>query len=483
MASAQEISNSDGDLSQYYTLSESDTFGYSSTSIGDLDGDGATDLVVGAPEDDDGGDNCGAIYVLFLTSAGTVKIAQKISNSYGDFPVTLDPTIRFGRSVASLGDLDGDSVADLAVGANRDGTSTEGSLYILFLTTDGLVNSAQKIGNSYGNFPYVLDDSDYFGISCSSLGDQDGDGTPDLVVGSAQDDDDGSTNAGSIYIVFLTTSGLVKSAQKVNNLYGSFPYTVARGDRFGFSTAGIGDLDGDGSLDLVVGSKGEYLCILFLTTDGIVKSAQKIGDSYGSIPLTPEEGDYFGISVTFMGDLNEDGVPDLAVGAQGYDNAAGALYILFMTTDGMVNSAENIGNSYGNFPYTLDKDDEFGSSTASLEDLDGNGMVDLVVGAGGNVNGGAVYIIFLPSACPTPTPTTRAPSPLPSSSPTLSFQPSATPSFSLPPTPAPTTDVPSPIPTSVPTETPRPTTTPTHLPTGDGVSDPAFSCCILLLAM
>ena len=87
--------------------------------VGDLDGDGVTDLAVGAYCDDDGGTNRGAVWMLFLNADGTVKAHQKISDTEGNFTGMLDDGDCFGCSVASVGDLDGDGVTDLAVGACR----------------------------------------------------------------------------------------------------------------------------------------------------------------------------------------------------------------------------------------------------------------------------------------------------------------------------------------------------------------------------
>ena len=121
------------------------------------------ELVVGAPYDDDGGTDCGAVWLLFLNSDGTVKAHQKIGNTQGGFTGYLDNGDYFGYSVASLGDLDGDGVSDLAVGARFDGGWGRGAVWLLLLNSDGTVKSHQKVSDTEGGFTGVLDDNDYFG--------------------------------------------------------------------------------------------------------------------------------------------------------------------------------------------------------------------------------------------------------------------------------------------------------------------------------
>ncbi len=111
----QKISDTEGGFTG--TLDNNDYFGGSVASLGDLDGDGVGDQAVGARNDGDGGDYRGAVWVLFLNKDGTVKSHQKISSTEGGFTGTLDDNDSFGYSVDSLGDLDGDGVGNLAVGA------------------------------------------------------------------------------------------------------------------------------------------------------------------------------------------------------------------------------------------------------------------------------------------------------------------------------------------------------------------------------
>ena len=91
---------------------------------------------------------------------------QKISSNDGNFEQALEDQDQFGRSVTAIGDLDGDGVGDIAVGAYRDddGGDSRGAVWILFLNTDGTVKSHQKISQTEGGFGGLLDDSDFFGV-------------------------------------------------------------------------------------------------------------------------------------------------------------------------------------------------------------------------------------------------------------------------------------------------------------------------------
>ena len=256
MIDARKISNLEGGLSAFYTLDGYDKFGSSVVALGDVNGDGITDLAVGACEDDDW---AGAVYVLFMNV--TVIGAQKISNDYGGLSAfyTLDSGDGFGRSLAALGDWDGDGIPDMAVGAylDDDGGYHAGAVYIIFLNSDGTAKAMTKISNSHGNLAsfYTLDSGDAFGSSIAAIGDLNSDGVADLAVGAGLAEDSGY-NAGALYILFMTASITVGGAQKISNSEGGFAahYTLAEWDRFGSSVASIGDLDSDGISELVVGA-------------------------------------------------------------------------------------------------------------------------------------------------------------------------------------------------------------------------------------
>ncbi len=335
---------------------------------------------------------------------GTVKSVQKISETEGGFGGFLGLDYFFGFSVASPGDLDGDGVADLAVGTPGDDDGGAGSVWILFLNADGTVDSEQKISATAGGFGGGLSHGDSFGWSVAALGDLDGDGVADLAV-SASEDDDGGTNQGAVWVLFLNGDGTVRSKQKISETAGGFGGVLSPGDFFGSSVGLPGDLDGDGNPDLAVGlglTDDGAVWILFLDSDGTVKSEQKISGTEGGFGGMLDPGDLFGSAVAPLGDLDGDGVADLAVGARWDDDGGdrqGAVWILFLNADGTVKSEQKISEAAGGFGGVLDPIDEFGSSVASLGDVDGDGIADLAVGAFGDDDGGgnqgALWILFL----------------------------------------------------------------------------------------
>ena len=300
----------------------------------------------------------------------------------------------FGSSAAAIGDLDRDGVEDLAVGAPG-----ADAVHILYLSPDGTVKRTAEIGASAPNGPRLARD-DFFGSSVAAIGDLDRDGVEDLAVGAP--------GADAVHILYLSPDGTVKRTAEIGASAPNGP-RLARDDFFGSSVAAIGDLDRDGAQDLAVGASAAdaentpnsgAVHILYLNSDGTVKRTAEIGASAPNGPRLARD-DFFGSSVAAIGDLDRDGVKDLAVGAFGDDEGApgsGAVHILYLSSDGTVKRTAEIDASTPNGPQ-LARNDFFGGSVAALGDVDLDGAPDIAVGAAGDDEGaqdaGAVHLLYL----------------------------------------------------------------------------------------
>ena len=172
---------------------------------------------------------------------GWVLSHQKISNTEGGFTGTLDDGDLFGNSVASLGDLDGDGVGDLAVGVylDDDGGDGRGAVWALFLNKKGRVKSHQKISDTEGGFTGILDVGDWFGFSVGVSGNM-------AVVGAYGNDDFGSST-GSAYVFGFNGSGWAQEQKLLASdgaAYDNFGYSVAISGDVAVVTALLDDTGG-----------------------------------------------------------------------------------------------------------------------------------------------------------------------------------------------------------------------------------------------
>ncbi len=375
-----------------------DDFGGAVGILGDLDGDGVTDMVAGAPRDADGGADAGAVWVLFMNSDGTVKSHQKINALNGGFMGTLDPGDEFGTDVAAIGDLNADGTIELAVGAPRDddGGTDVGAVWILSLATNGTVSSHVKISATSGGLVGIFPDAIRLGYSVAAIGDHDGDGNADIAVGAPwYPPRDGSETywTGVVLVLTLNANGTVKTQTKIAEGIGGFTADLTNYDLFGISIASLGDLDGDGSRDLAVGAEHDTdggpftgaVYVLFLDDEGFVKSHQKIstlaGDFHGAI----KKDQHWAHSLVNVGDVDDDGAVDILVGHytatdEETGDDEGAAWMLFLRNDGTVKSFQKLNGARGDFDVDLSGVDSVGWGVGALGDLNGDGVLDWTIG-------------------------------------------------------------------------------------------------------
>ena len=378
--------------------------------------------------------------VSVILNGQQVNGNHKISALQGSFSEPLDQKDYFGSAVAYIGDVNGDGIIDMAVGAKGDDDGLpggkkgkdHGAVYILFLNSSSAVSSYQKISAAAGGFVGPLDKKDLFGSGIAGIGDIDNDGTPDIVVG-ATGDDDGSNNSkgkdhGAIYIIKLNADGTVKASNKVSADSGSLALSIiGKKEKFGSAIASLGDIDGDGCPDIAVGAFGAAVFsplagknkkgvgavyIINLTTSGQVKSYTRISTDSLLLDSLLDQKDRFGRSVANMGDFSGDGINDLIVGADQDDDGqggtkssnSGAVYVITLSSGGTAQTVNKISANSGNLSGALGKKDQFGSSVAGIGDLDSDGTPDIAIGAvldddpepgDKGKDQGAIYTLFL----------------------------------------------------------------------------------------
>lgn len=386
----QKICDAQGGLGE---VLYADEFGDGAVVIGDVDANGFDDLAVGT--------HSNQVFILFLGEGGVVIDSHVLSDE--DLP--LLHAFYFGDGVGALGDLDGDGVPDLIVGApgDDDGFPDAGAAWLLMLHADGSIKTAAKISATEGGFDGELDAGDDLGHAVGAIGDLDGDGVTEIAIGAIRDDD-GAPSAGAVWIVFLNADGTVKDQQKISAIEGGFADELHQGDAFGSAIARLGDIDGDGVPDIGVGApnhmEGGSIWILMLNADGTVKDKQRVGAMAGGFHEVLEDSSFFGRALGALGDINGDGVTDIGVGDPGdrFDGELhGAAYVMLLNDDGTVKTYRKFGPGAGGFEGVISAGDYFGTAV-SATDLDGDGLVDVIVGAEGDGQG-AVWQVMLNPYC------------------------------------------------------------------------------------
>lgn len=344
---AYVYSGKDGSVLHTLTGTGGANFGASVAAAGDADGDGVADIAVGATNDSNGAATTGAVHVL------SGKDGSTIASAYGD-----NAGDEFGSSIACVGDQDGDGLDDLvACGRKAINTGVKGS------PSTGAAKLF--IGNS-GKVLWTLFASrsgDEFGASACRIADLDGDGYDDVAIGAPRGLDGSSVQTGWLRLVSAN------SGKEILKAYGD-----KSGDQFGAAVASPGDLDGDGTDDVLVGAPKAVdgsgnATGLVRAVDGA--AGKKIWDAYGDAAA-----DDFGASVDAGQDADGDGVVDAVAGGPAMVDGGGADTGAVRILGGADGSA--IATYFG-----ANSGDLRGAAVAYVPDLDGDSVPDVIVGSPG----------------------------------------------------------------------------------------------------
>lgn len=381
-----------GDIGiKFYGEDVNDFSGYSMDCSGDVNGDGIEDLVIGAYSNDDGGNTAGKVYLIFGRSSGWTSDVD-LGNADASF-VGEEGDDRAGMSVSNGGDINGDGYDDIVIGADEYHAISggeNGRAYIIYGRSSGwyrnrdLSTASVRIRGEY--------DEDKFGESVASGGDVNGDGYDDVLIGAPRYEPTSTNYSGKAYLLLGGPS--LPSSISASSLSGSF--LGAGDDEYcGSSVSLSGDVNGDGLDDILIGAKYYKKTP---TGHAVGRTYLLLGKRTGwsrDTTLTSPDASFIGQrmgagwSVDIAGDLNGDGLDDIAIGEpENYEggNNAGQTYIIFGKETNWTRDLDlgNADASYlGESAY-----DNSGYYVVGAGDLNLDGYDDLLIGAPRNDEGG-----------------------------------------------------------------------------------------------
>lgn len=334
--------------------------------VGDVNGDGFDDVLIGAPAFNTYDDNVGQASLYAGSSAGLEADPMWVLTGDAEYG-------RLGQAVSGAGDINGDGYSDLLIGVPYEDTALEsaGCAYLYLGATDLGIPDGEAGDADWSICGETLDEN--LGYSLAGAGDINGDGKDDVIIGAPYYRD-GEERRGRAYLFYGSEYGLERE-----------PDAVLDGDqdeaRFGEAVAGAGDVNGDGYDDVLVGassyssqdSAGGRAYVFYGSVDGIALSPAWSADG------SDLEG-CFGQAVAAAGDPNGDGYADVAIGAPFVTGAKpfeGGVSIYHGSTAGLGGETAWVAAGY-------QADAGFGFSVADAGDLDGDGADDLLVGAPGH---------------------------------------------------------------------------------------------------
>ncbi|CAB5501617.1 hypothetical protein THERMOT_1455, partial [Bathymodiolus thermophilus thioautotrophic gill symbiont] len=334
----------------------------------------------------------GVIYKVYShTGAPTAKLWVKQGLTVS-FPSSQGFTINgegaddwSGLSVSSAGDVNGDGLDDVIVGAYRatPGGYHSGKSYVVFGKTNATTVNLSDITSGTGGFVINGDKvDDHSGYSVSSIGDFNGDGLDDLIVGAYRASPTGGSKAGKTYVVLGKTDTVAVNLSEINNTGGLVINGYKTGDWSGYSVSSAGDVNGDGLADVIIGaykadpagskSAGKSFVVFGTIFTNAIKLFDVNGGAEGFVINGENAWDYSGFSVSSAGDVNGDGLDDLIVGTV----LTGKSYVVFgRTNDTTAVELSSIAAGTGGFIINGE-----GDCVSSAGDVNGDGLDDLIIG-------------------------------------------------------------------------------------------------------
>ena len=303
----------------------------------------------------------------------------------------IDENDRSGWSVSAAGDVNGNGIDDVIIGAtfaDPNGVRLAGESYVVFGHTTGFP-AAINLSDLDGSNGFVIngiDELDRSGFSVSAAGDVNGDGIDDVIIGTPF----AAGNAGASYVVFGHTTGF-PAAINLSDLDGSNGFVINgidEGDESGWSVSAAGDVNGDGIDDVIIGAfafSGSMNGVVFGRTTGFPATINlsDLDGSNGFVIIVTEGFGLLGLSVSGAGDVNGDGIDDVIIGAPGDELDVGGSYVVFGHAAGFPSTINlsDLDGSNGFVINGIDPEDFTGASVSGAGDVNGDGIDDVIIGA------------------------------------------------------------------------------------------------------
>lgn len=373
--------------------------------IGDLNGDGRGEILVGAPGMENGAAvDAGAAFVVWgRASPGGVDLGDPFSADGGGFVMKGEAAgDAAGTALASVTDLNGDGKAEIVVGSpgNDAGGVDAGAAYVVWGKATGTIVRLASVATGTGGYKIVGEAAgDEAGRVVGTVSDLNGDGKAEILVG-APDSNAGGAQSGAVYVVFgkSTTSKVLLGT--VAGGTGGFRIDGMAGDQAGSALTGLGDVNGDGKADILIGAPGSDSAYVVFGKSGTAKvDLADVASGVGGFRIIAESGgDLARMSVAGGADLNRDGVSDLVIGTP--DNGeggseGGAVYVVWGGGTGTVDLSL-VAQGIGGAKVVGPAGSLTGATVAIASDVDGDGTSDLMIGAPGR--GESAYVLFSDSS-------------------------------------------------------------------------------------